>query len=67
MLIMSFTIIISVLACIIVLGVFRKQKLIHDDIKHIKALIFDQHNSFEHRIISTLRNKKIEKSDRRAF
>lgn len=64
---MSFTIIIFVLACIIVLGIFRKLKLIHNDVKHVKSLVFDQHDNLGDKIILALRNKSSEKSDRRAF
>ena len=61
---MNFTIIVSILICIIVLGIFRKLKLIHDDVKHVKSLVFDQHDDLGDKIILALRNKK---SDRRAF
>ena len=64
---MNFTIIVSVLAGTIVLGIFRKLKLIHDDVKHVKSLVFDQHDNLGDKIILALRNKNSEKSDRRAF
>ena len=64
---MNFTIIVSILICIIVLGIFRKLKLIHDDVKHVKSLVFDHYNDTEDKIVLALRNKISEKSDRRAF